>query len=181
MSHQISLKTKRLLLRPFDISDASTVQRLAGVREVSDMTQAIPYPYEDGMAEEWIATHASAWINLTNVTFAICEEITGDLIGCVGLTISKSHNRATLGYWLGMDFWGQGYCTEASKAVLAFAFDTLKLNRVDAIHLSSNPASGAVMEKIGMLNEGVHRQYVRNNGVYCDVVEYGILAGDQRA
>lgn len=181
MTIQLSLETNRLLLRPFVANDAPHVQRLAGVREVSDMTDAIPYPYEDGMAEDWISTHTSAWARRTNVTYAVCKKPTGELIGCVGLNISAKHGRAALGYWFGRSFWGKGYCTEASLAVLKFAFSDLNLNRVDAIHLAHNPASGVVMRKIGMLKEGTHRQYVYKNGTYCDVDCYAILTSDQRS
>jgi len=178
MSEQPSLNTARLLLRPFENNDAPTVQMLAGVREVSDMTEAIPHPYEDGMAEEWIATHSQTWNQMNGATFAVCDLETKLLIGCVGLTIAKRHNRATLGYWVGVEFWGKGYCTESSKAVLEFAFNKLNLNRIDAIHLTHNPASGAVMRKIGMRHEGTHRQYVFNNNIHSDVESYAILAAD---
>lgn len=178
MSDQTALATERLFLRPFNMADASTVQRHAGMKILSDMTEAIPYPYLDGMAEEWIATHATAWKAKTSVTYAVCEDLDGGVVGCIGLQISKQHNRASLGYWFGVDFWGKGYCTEAASAVLNFAFTSLELNRIDAIHLSHNLASGAVMKKMGMLHEGTHRQYVIKNGHFHDVETYAILAAD---
>lgn len=56
MIQQPNIETSRLLLRPFNLSDATTVQSLAGDRAISDTAWSIPYPYKDGMAEEWIST-----------------------------------------------------------------------------------------------------------------------------
>ena len=57
MKQRPTLHTQRLILRPFEIADARDVQRLAGDRAIADTTLNIPHPYEDGMAEQWIATH----------------------------------------------------------------------------------------------------------------------------
>lgn len=68
-----TLETRRLVLRPFLLSDAATVQRLAGDRAVADTTLSIPHPYVDGMAEQWIATHEGAWTRHEMATLAITE------------------------------------------------------------------------------------------------------------
>lgn len=61
-----------------------------------------------------------------------------------------SFYEKVLGYWVGESYWKKGYCTEAAKALIEFAFSRLGIVKVTAEHLSSNPASGRVMEKIGM-------------------------------
>jgi len=142
------------------------------------MTETIPFPYEESMAVEWISTHADSWSKGIEAVYAVCDKTTGNLLGCVGLTILSSHHRASLGYWFGVDYWGKGYCTEASKAVVSFAFSQLKINRIEAFHLTHNPASGAVMRKIGMLHEGTHRDYTLKNAKFCDMERYAILASD---
>jgi [ribosomal protein S5]-alanine N-acetyltransferase len=83
-----------------------------------------------------------------------------------------------MGFWIGSDWWGQGYATEAARSVLRFAFEGLGLNRVYAHHMVRNPASGRVMKKIGMKQEGVLRQRVRKWGVFEDVVILAILRAD---
>lgn len=68
----------------------------------------------------------------------------------------------------------QGYCTEAAKAIVAFGFQQLKLQRIFAIHMTKNTASGRVMQKIGMTYEGVLRNHIKKNGDFVDVEVYGI-------
>ena len=144
------IETERLLLRPFDSEDAKDIQKLAGNRKVSEATRNIPYPYKDGIAEEWISNHVSCWKNRTGAIYAVTEKISKKLFGAVSL-VEINGAAAKLGYWMGEPYWDKGYSTEAAKALLQFAFTGMGVKKVIAEHLSSNPASGRVMEKIGML------------------------------
>jgi ribosomal-protein-alanine N-acetyltransferase len=170
-----TLATPRLVLRPFDLRDAPTVQRLAGAREIADTTLNIPHPYDVGMAEQWIAGHESSCQAGTLVVFAIVLRDGMQLIGAIGLTIDRAADKGDLGYWIGKPFWGEGFCTEAAQAVLDYGFGTLELNRICARHFARNPASGRVMAKIGMTAEGTARQDAIKWGNYEDLVLYGIL------
>ncbi|HSL71791.1 MAG TPA: GNAT family protein, partial [Longimicrobiales bacterium] len=102
-------------------------------------------------------------------------------LGAVGLRIEQLHRRAELGYWIGVPYWSQGYCTEAARAVLRFGFEALELNRIHASYLARNPASGRVMQKLGMQYEGQLRQHVRKWDVFEDIVTYAILQSEFRA
>ena len=147
------------------------MQRLAGDRAVADMTLNIPHPYEDGMAEKWISNHRDWFERGEQAVFAVTLKPCGagvspacaadhrfaavpaaapQVIGCVSLRIKREDQRAELGYWLGRPYWGQGYCTEAVRAVLDFGFGQLGLNRIFACHFARNPASGRVMQKAGL-------------------------------
>ena len=170
-----NLETARLLLRPFALSDASDVQRLAGNRAIADTTLNVPHPYEDGMAEEWISTHQPGFEAGEQAVFAATLKAGGDLIGAVGLTIVSEFDRAEMGYWIGVPYWGHGYCTEAARRILEFGFCDLELNKIHASHLDRNPASGRVMQKIGMSHEGIARQHVKKSDKYEDLVLYGLL------
>lgn len=172
---QPTLLTERLTLRPFVLADAQAVQRLAGDRAVADTTERIPHPYKDGMAEAWIAIHAQRFTERQECTFAIVLRETSEVIGSIGLTLSMTHQRGELGYWVGRSFWGRGYCTEAAQAMLDYGFNTLGLHRIQGRHLSRNPASGRVMVKIGMQHEGRLRDYVCKWDVFEDVEMYGVL------
>jgi RimJ/RimL family protein N-acetyltransferase len=175
MAQMPTLQTARLLLRPFAESDAADVQLLAGDHAIADTTLNIPHPYEDGMAEEWIATHRPRFEAGESLTFAITLSDTGGLVGAIGLDINQRFQTAEVGYWVGKPYWGLGYCTEAARAVLDHAFHVLYLHRVHACHLSRNPASGRVMQKLGMVHEGRSRQHVKRWDAYEDLERYGIL------
>lgn len=172
---QPSLQTERLILRPFRRNDASAVQELAGAREIADTTMNVPHPYEDGMAEQWIGTHEADYESGTSATFAIVLREGANLVGAIGLRLDRSADKAELGYWVGKPYWNLGFATEATGAVLAFGFDELRLNRIQARHFARNPASGRVMEKAGMILEGTARQAAIKWGEYEDFVWYAIL------
>ena len=87
---QPNLETSRLMLRPFRMADADEVQRLAGDRAVADTTLKIPHPYEDGMAEKWIANHRDWFDCGEQAVFAITRKDDGRLLGAVGLRIEPT-------------------------------------------------------------------------------------------
>jgi RimJ/RimL family protein N-acetyltransferase len=175
---QPTLPTERLLLRPFARSDAAAVQRLAGAREVAATTQNIPHPYPDGAAEAWIESHAPEYAAGRLATFAVTDRASSELLGAVGLTVIPEHALAELGYWMGVPYWGRGYTTEAARALMAFGFFVLGLNRIQARHFVFNPASGRVMQKLGLRREGVLRQSIRKGERFEDVVIHARLAED---
>lgn len=170
-----TLHTPRLRLRPLDAADAREVQRLAGEFAVADTTLSIPHPYEDGMAEAWIASLAEELDAGRQVVFAVTDRATAALYGATGLVLDWEDGRGELGYWIGQAFWGRGYATEAARAVLDFGFHGLGLQRVFAQHFARNPASGRVLVKLGMRREGTLRRHVRRWHRFEDVVVYGIL------
>jgi RimJ/RimL family protein N-acetyltransferase len=175
MKQQATLQTERLILRPFAMADARDVHRLAGDRAIADTTLNVPHPYQDGMAEQWIATHQPEFEAGELANFAVVLRGTGELVGAIGLMIHRRFDRAELGYWIGRPYWKQGYCTEAGRAVLAYGFTELNLNRIHASYLSRNPASGRVMEKLGMTREGVLRQHVKKWDRFEDLELFAIL------
>ncbi len=172
-----TLQTAQLWLRPFTLDDAPIVQRLAGAHEVASTTLNIPHPYEDGMAEDWIGSHEPAWEAKKRVVLAMTTEGDG-VVGTVTLHINSRHRRGELGYWIGLPYWNRGYATEASAALLGLGFDVLDLNRIQARHITRNPASGRVMQKLGMEFEGISRQHMLTRGEFEDIAVYAILSSD---
>ncbi len=174
-----TLKTERLILRPFRMEDAPSVQRLAGACEIADTTLNIPHPYEDGVAEKWIAGHQQRFEQNREIALAITLTGSNVLIGAISLlSLSEQHQRAEIGYWIGRDWWSNGYCIEAAREIVRFGFEQLGLNRIVGQHLTRNPASGRVMQKVGMKHEGMLRQHVRKWDKFEDIKCYAILKSD---
>ncbi|MBT8152258.1 MAG: GNAT family N-acetyltransferase [Gammaproteobacteria bacterium] len=172
--HPPLLTTSRLILRKFTSSDAQDVQELVGDPAVSSNLSDVPYPYVDGMAEQWIASHTPGWESETLACFAITYK--QRLVGAISLMDIKER-QAELGYWIGKPYWGNGYCTEAVKKIVLFAFQSLCIKRLYAHHLSSNPQSGKVLLKSGFqyMAEG----YVKwpKNVELVKVVLYECISG----
>jgi len=175
---QPTIITKRLVLRPFRNVDVPRVTELANDERIARMTLLIPHPYTEHVAREWIATHRGRFERGEDVVFAVMKKDKEELIGAVGLTVVTEHERGDMGYWIGAPYWNQGFCTEAVRAVVAYGFEELKLNKICANHFTTNPASGRVMMKIGMTHEGVFRSHVEKWGEYIDIVNYGILRSE---
>jgi [ribosomal protein S5]-alanine N-acetyltransferase len=174
---QPSLTTARLRLRSFELSDGPAVERLAGAYEVALNTLLIPHPYPEGAGAEWIATHAASRTR-GSLNYALVLREGGALAGAIGLSVDERSDSGEIGYWVGVEHWGKGYCSEAGRALLAYAFGELGLNRVHAHHFARNPASGRVMQKLGMRYEGTLRQHIKKWGEYQDLPCYGILRAE---
>jgi [ribosomal protein S5]-alanine N-acetyltransferase len=179
---QPTLTTKRLTLRPFILDDAWDVEGLAGMREIADTTLNIPHPYPVGAATRWIESHGPACAAGTGVVYAIVETSNGKLVGAVSLMqMHREHRRAELGYWIAVDHWNKGFATEASAAILDFGFKSLGLHRIESRHFVRNPASGKVMQKLGMQQEGIERDSAKKWDRYESLVRYSILESEWKA
>ena len=170
-----TLKTDRLMLRPFTASDAKNIQQLAGDEAIADTTLNIPNPYDIGRAKEWIDSLQPQFEKGKRTVFAMIDCKTDNFFGAIELRIDQRYQRGELGYWIGKPFWNSGYCTEAGQAVLEYGFARLNLNRIYANHFSRNEASGRVLQKLGMLHEGHARQHVKKGDRFEDIEIYGIL------
>lgn len=175
-----TLSTERLVLRPFESTDAPTVEALAGDAEVARMSN-IPHPYPPGGAIEWIAAGHDASAQGQRHPFAIVRRVNGELVGCMTLLLTPEHHRAELAYWIGRPYWGQGYATEAAARVVAYAFEERGLSRVMAQAMRRNRASTRVMEKVGMAHEGTLRRHIYHWGAFEDMDVYGLLQADYAA
>lgn len=174
---QAVLRTGRLVLRPLTLADAPIVERLAGEKDIASTTRLIPHPYPPGMAEQWIATLPELYQKAEMVNWGIALD-GGPLLGTIRLTLNQIDNHAEVGYWVGKPFWNNGYCTEAARAVVAYGFDVLGLERIYANYMARNPASGRVLAKLGMQQEGYLRRHRRKFGRYEDLIVCGITKAE---
>ena len=147
-------RSQRLLLRPIwpedwqpvldGISDEGVVRNLASA----------PWPYREADARAFTALSIEPHFP----RFLITRARDAAVVGCIGIDRSEAFDDgAELGYWIARPHWGQGYATEAGRAVLSIA-RTLGYSRVMAMHFLDNPASGKVLEKLGFKATGVVSQ-----------------------
>ncbi len=159
------LATERLILRAPRREDAKAIATLINDRRIAENTARVPHPYQLSDAKEFIAS-----VNKVagDATFAITTR-DGDLLGCCGIESLRS-SGPEIGYWLGVPFWGNGYVTEAARAVIDYAFVELGHDVLLGSARVSNPASRRVLEKCGYVWTGVVLTRVRALGtsVPCD-------------
>jgi RimJ/RimL family protein N-acetyltransferase len=143
-----TLLTDRLHLRTPMPADAPAIVQLVGDRDVARQLARVPHPYGPDDARFFLdQVVPTEWV------WAVTRRASGDLIGMAGLT-PVPDQAAELGTWLGRPHWGQGFVTEAARAVLGYGFGALGLSEVAAGHFVDNPASGRVLAKLGFVEIG---------------------------
>ncbi|HMU30206.1 MAG TPA: GNAT family N-acetyltransferase [Nitrospira sp.] len=177
MTAIVTIGTKRLRLRPFQTTDAEAVHRLAGSQDVAAGT-FLPHPMDRQAAQDWVTERLKDQAAGTGVTFAITLLENGELIGSIGMELMLVHEQGRLTYWLGRDYWNQGYGTEAVTALVEYGFNSLSLHRIYAPHFHTNPASGRVLQKVGMTYEGRLREHYLRFGQRIDVELYGMIRNE---
>lgn len=172
------LSTERLALRAFTHADIPNLVRFAGSDEVHATTLNIPSPYTDQHAIDWIATHEATLASKHGVVWAIADGQSNELVGTIDIRLRMTHSRGEIGYWVGPPHWGKGYATEAVRAVLRHGFEELGLYRIYADHFKGNDASGRVLAKAGMIQEGTLRGQFVKDDQHIDTVLYAIIKPD---
>jgi RimJ/RimL family protein N-acetyltransferase len=166
----MQLVLKKCTIRPWRLDDAESVARHANNRKVWLVVRdTFPHPYTIDDAHEFIR-RAIAEQPATR----FCIEINGKAVGGIGVHPGQDVHRhtATVGYWLGEEFWGRGIMSEAVTAVTDFFFDNFPLRRISAEVFSNNPASSRVLEKAGFNFEGRLKNHVLKDGELLDSLLY---------
>ena len=173
-----TLKTTRLVLRPFCLSDAQAM--FDNWASDSDVTKFMMWPTHKSV--EVTQNILESWMPLYEKPDYYHWVITLDSvpIGTVGLFIlNEKAGVGDLGYCLSKKWWKHGIMSEAVQAVIDFAFETVGFERIEAHHSVDNPGSGGVMKKCGMLYEGhMRKKYLSTRGVFEDCDLYAILKED---
>ena len=162
----LRLAGARLHLRRPEAGDAPRVARFMADYDVVKNLSRAPFPYEPKDAVDWLASIAAAEPPRNAYPFAI---VTGEgLIGVVGITVNPQNPASVeLGYWLGKPYWGQGFATEAARLAVAFAFNDLGLQELEAGHFADNAASGRVLQKLGFAYISVEPRFSKARA--CEV------------
>ncbi len=177
------LETKRLILRTPQIKDIKDVVEGAGNLNVSKWLVSVPYPYKKKDAEIFIKWNIkiSKKKKPENYHFMIELKSEKKVIGTVGIyRINYFNGVGTTGSWINKKYWKNGYITEAKIAVNDFAFNKLKLRRLNTEVFVNNKASNATQLKMGYKLEGMRMRIVRSKatGKIHDEYVYGLLKED---
>ncbi|HET6236300.1 MAG TPA: bifunctional GNAT family N-acetyltransferase/(deoxy)nucleoside triphosphate pyrophosphohydrolase [Acetobacteraceae bacterium] len=151
-----SLTTDRLTLRPLTAADAEALHRLVNDFEVTRNLTVVPFPYPRDLADDWIAATARELADGSAYQLAItghegAEEL---LVGVVGLRLDAKARTGRIGYWVGRRFWGHGVASEAAARLARWAMANLEIDRLVAEVATDNPASAAVLRRIGFRQVG---------------------------
>jgi ribosomal-protein-alanine N-acetyltransferase len=177
------VRSRRLLLRPPQMFD------YPAWAEVRQMSREHLTPWEPAWARDEL-TRAAFRRRVRHYQREIRDDLgyafliigEADEVLHGGLTLSNVRRgvtqAATLGYWLGVRSTGRGYMREAVTAICGFAFERLRLHRVEAACLPHNQASVAVLEACGFVHEGLARRYLKIAGAWQDHKLYARLSDD---
>jgi RimJ/RimL family protein N-acetyltransferase len=165
------LETKRLVLRAPRLEDAKAIAAIANDRRIAENTARIPHPYRPSDAE--------AWISGTNIapgeeTYVIT--LNGTIIGGCGFD-ERDGPAPEIGYWLGVKYWGNGYVTEAVRALIDHAFTDLDVPALQSSVRVTNPASRRILEKCGFQWTGVGLCRIRAIGSSVPVDRFRLERG----
>ena len=175
----MELQSQRLKLRELSLNDVDTIHQLHSLLE-TDKYNTLGVPKNIDETKNLVIDWTNAQYESPRKKYVFCiEDNHKDFIGLFGLNIGKPNYRnAEIWYKLHSNYWNKGYATEAVKAILHFCFTELKLHRVEAGCATANIASIKVLEKSGMIKEGLKRKLLPIRGEWFDTFEYGILEED---
>lgn len=171
---RLNFETERLIIQPFKNDDAYRIKELANDEVLANIL-GLPYPYKLEHAQEWILTQPDVIAAGSEYPLKVVHKQWNEIIGTVTLRIDKKNNKGELGYWIGTDYWGNGFATEFVSKMIEFGFNELNVNKICASVLSKNKASKKVLEKSGLLKEGTLKQNRFLLNKYEDVDLYGLL------
>ncbi len=170
-----ALETPHLLLRPMRLRDAEDIFAYSSDPQVARYVLWEPHR-EIAETRAYIRAMRRLYRRGAPSSWAIELRPERKVIGSIGLMwISPENRSAEIGYSLSRAYWRHGLATEALARVIRFSFEELRLHRLEAQYDTRNPASGRVMEKCGMRQEGILRDRIFNKGEYVDVALCAIL------
>jgi RimJ/RimL family protein N-acetyltransferase len=143
------LETERLALRRPTLADVKAIALLANDRRIAENTRRLPHPYSQDHAVEFVRALAD---DPRETVFLIENNFVP--IGVVGVDW-RQQAAPELGYWLGVDHWGQGFGTEAARAVIDFTFEEFNVEHLISGARVANPSSRNILEKCGFQWSGV--------------------------
>ena len=162
-------------LRPWRDADVPALVEACQDPEIVRWTR-VPAGYGEADARFYLHQRYEATFAGVTAPFAIVHATTQDLLGSISLMrFAWHHARAEVGYWLAAPARGQGHATRAVRLICAWGFDALRLERIDLLAATGNPASQRVAERSGFTREAVLRSYMAGTYERQDMVAFGLL------
>ncbi|WP_102262662.1 GNAT family N-acetyltransferase [Mesobacillus jeotgali] len=174
------IETRRLILRQLVPKDTQKIfDNWLSDERVSD-NRVNPAHKHVSETKERLARIIAEYESKEHCYWGIELKVDGELIGEIDLyDFDRTTDNSEVSYSVGYKWWNQGYGSEALKAVVDFGFHYMNIHKISAAHNTDNPASGRVMVKAGMVQEGIVRHMIRNaKNQYKDCAIYGILRED---
>ena len=174
--------TKRLKISAISENDISDIHKMNSFEKVAAFnTIGIPNTITDTEKMLQPVLEDKSHADRSVFGWTIRSLADNGFIGMVGMNLSSKRFRmAEIHYSIIPYFWGNGYATEAAKAVINFGFEILKLHRIEAGVATENFHSIKVLEKAGMTREGIRRKILPIRGQWYDNYHYAILEEDKR-
>jgi RimJ/RimL family protein N-acetyltransferase len=169
----MELLLDRCVVRSWLPADARRLSALANDRRIwRNLRDRFPHPYALNDAESFIAQSLAQQPERN-----FCISVNQIPAGSIGITLGDDIYRksAELGYWLGVDFWGQGIVSDAVQGFTQWAFEAYDLLRIHAAVFEWNPASARVLEKAGYVPEGRRLKAAVKDGESVDEMVYAIV------
>ena len=169
------IETTRFVLNQFTNNDVNEIYSIMSQSEVySRFSTNIPFPYQKEDAE-FLVSLSQNGLAKNHYVLAVRLKDTNQIVGCIDLSVKPQHAKSELGFWIDEKFWNKGFATEVGKTAILFGFQQRNLKRIYATHFEENTASGKVLQKIGMTQEGILRCHTKKNDVYHNHVMYSII------
>lgn len=165
-------------LRPWRDSDLPALVDACQDQEIVRWTR-VPPSYGEADARAYLRQRYDAAAGGVTAPFAIVHPRDQRLLGSISLMrFSWEHARGEVGYWLARWGRGQGHATRAVRLICDWGFGALRLERIDLLAATGNPASQNVAERAGFTREAVLRSYMRGTFERQDMVAFGLLKGE---
>lgn len=170
-------RTERLLLRPGWLEDAPALRQAIADEGIVRNLATAPWPYGQADAEAFLTREPKT--DEASCLIFLRTEGAPALVGGIGFartpTNERGENELEFGYWVARPWWGRGIATEAGRAVIANARDSLRVPRFVAGHFLDNPASGRVLQKLGFCPTGATRgRYSAGRDAIAPVREFAL-------
>jgi ribosomal-protein-alanine N-acetyltransferase len=172
-----TLTTEQLDLVEIQQSHLTDIYQLFSDRKVTEYYNLLPLKNEQE-GQKLLNWFRGRFKDGLGIRWGISLKGQSNIIGTIGFNTFTQKHRANIGYDLQSAYWHKGYMTEALKSVIAFGFNELIINRIEAGVMQGNVISEKLLEKLNFQREGILRQWMLWNGQYYDMTMYALLKTD---